>query len=90
MNARYPKRLPKTAFILLLAFACFASNDATEPGSLPNARLTPGDTLPVTVQDICTAGYTKLVRQVPSAVKHRVYAGMAANRVRACAARSII
>lgn len=43
------------------------------PGSLPDPKKTPGDVLEVTVQDICTPGYTKVVRNVPSAVKRRAY-----------------
>lgn len=40
---------------------------------LPNPQLTPGDTLPVTTQDICVPGYTKKVRNVPIQVKRQVY-----------------
>jgi hypothetical protein len=36
--------------------------------------LTPGDVLPVTTADICTPGYTRKVRNVPAAVKRRVFA----------------
>ena len=43
-------------------------------GAAPDHALTPGDTLPVTVRDICTPGYSKLVRNVPEAVKRQVYA----------------
>jgi hypothetical protein len=39
----------------------------------PDPRLTPGDTLPVTVADICAPGYTRLVRKVPAEVKREVY-----------------
>ena len=45
-----------------------------EAGSLPNAKLTPGATLDVTKDDICTPGYSKKVRDVPTAVKRQVYA----------------
>ena len=42
---------------------------------LPDADgMTPGDTLDVTVSDICTPGYSKRVRDVPGAVKQQVYA----------------
>lgn len=44
------------------------------PGSVPNSRLTPGATLDVTKEDICTVGYTKKVRDVPVSVKRQVYA----------------
>jgi hypothetical protein len=47
---------------------------AREPGSLPNPGFTPGRTLDVTKDDICTPGYTKKVRNVPVPVKRQVYA----------------
>ena len=47
---------------------------ALEAGALPNAKLTPGATLDVTKDDICTPGYSKKVRDVPTAVKRQVYA----------------
>lgn len=54
---------------LLLAL-CLASPLANP---LPNPTLTPGATLPVTKADICIPGYAKRVRNVPVAVKRRVY-----------------
>src|SRR5947209_7716884 len=48
--------------------------ETPEAGSLPNSRLTPGATLEVTKEDICTPGYTKEVRDVPVPVKRQVYA----------------
>jgi hypothetical protein len=63
------------ALLGTIAFSCLASTATLERGSLPDARLTPGDTLAVTNVDICTPGYTKLVRAVPAAVKRQVYAG---------------
>ena len=56
-----------------------ASPAAMERGSLPDPRLTPGDTLGVTKMDICTPGYTKVVRAVP-AVKREVYAAYGRSR----------
>ena len=41
--------------------------------SVPNTSLTPGDVLTTDVKTICTPGYTKTVRNVPSSVKHAVY-----------------
>jgi len=41
---------------------------------LPDQKLTPGATLPVTRADICVPGYTKKVRNVPLDVKRQVYA----------------
>jgi hypothetical protein len=39
----------------------------------PDPVRTPGDTLPVTAQDICTTGYSRKVRNVPAEVKREVY-----------------
>jgi hypothetical protein len=44
------------------------------PPLRPDPSLTPGDTLPVTKEDICVPGYSKKVRNVPSAVKNKAYA----------------
>ena len=44
------------------------------PPLRPDPSLTPGDTLPVTKEDICVPGYSKKVRNVPSGVKKRAYA----------------
>lgn len=41
---------------------------------LPDSKLTPGATLPVTRADICVPGYTQKVRNVPLDVKKQVYA----------------
>ena len=62
---------------VLLGFiflSCLASTATVERGSLPDPKLTPRDTLAVTKADICTPGYTKVVRAVPAAVKRQVYA----------------
>gem|GEM_PF-1367352 len=40
----------------------------------PDPRLTPGDTLPVSTEDICVAGYSRKVRNVPAEVRREVYA----------------
>ncbi len=40
---------------------------------LPNSTLTPGDTLPVSMQDVCTPGYAHRVRDVPYEEKQQVY-----------------
>lgn len=40
---------------------------------VPDPKLTPGDVLPVTKKDICVTGYTKKVRDVPSAVRKEVF-----------------
>lgn len=41
---------------------------------LPDPAKTPGAVLPVTAKDVCVAGYSKKVRNVPAAVKRQVYA----------------
>jgi 5-methylcytosine-specific restriction endonuclease McrA len=48
--------------------------------------LTPGDTLDVTKADICARGYTKLVRDVPAAVKREAYAkyGLSKKKGKCC------
>jgi len=40
---------------------------------VPDPNLTPGDTLDVTKDDICTSGYSRKVRDVPQSVKEKVY-----------------
>ena len=56
--------------------------DQTGAPLLPDAKMTPGATLPVTKDDICVPGYTKKVRNVPASVKKQVYAeyGIASHR----------
>ena len=68
------------ALLGLIFFSCLASTATLERGSLPNPKLTPGDTLGVTKADICTPGYTKVVRAVPAAVKRQVYAAYGRSR----------
>lgn len=48
---------------------------ADQAGSpiLPDPKMTPGATLPVTTGDICVSGYSKKVRNVPADVKQQVY-----------------
>jgi Metal binding domain of Ada len=41
---------------------------------IPDSKLTPGDVLEVTKEDICTPGYSKNVRDVPQSVKEKAYA----------------
>ena len=68
---------------VLLGFiflSCLASTATVERGSLPDPKLTPGDTLGVTKADICTPGYTKVVRAVPAEVKRQVYAAYGRSR----------
>jgi hypothetical protein len=60
--------------VLILSIACLSCSAPAESGNLPDSRLTPGDTLDVSTADICSRGYTKLVRDVPAAVKREAYA----------------
>ena len=41
---------------------------------LPDPKLTPGDVFDVTIQDICTPGYSKKVRAVTAKLKRQAYA----------------
>ena len=50
-----------------------AADQATAP-LLPDSKMTPGATLPVTRDDICVPGYTQKVRNVPLNIKKQVYA----------------
>jgi len=60
---------------LLFAFVLLSVSLPTSirTGALPDPQLTPGDTLDVTVADVCVVGYTKRVRNVPASVKRQAY-----------------
>ena len=60
-----------SGFIGLLFITTFVY--AAQDRSLPNPDLTPGVTLNVTKEDICTPGYSKSVRNVPQSEKRQVY-----------------
>src|SRR5579862_1996722 len=64
----------------VILLSCLASTATVEIGSLPDPRLTPGDTLRVTPADICAPGYTTIVRAVLTAVKRQVYAAYGRSR----------
>ena len=51
-----------------------AQQPASTPPILPDPKLTPGDTLDVTLTDIQEHGYSAKVRNVPVSVKREVYA----------------
>ena len=59
--------------LLLFFFTGICSAQSLALGSLPDSLLTPGATLEVSKEDVCTTGYTKKVRNVPAAVKRRVF-----------------
>jgi hypothetical protein len=40
---------------------------------LPNPELTPGDVFDITIEDICTPGYTKKVRTVTSSLRNQAF-----------------
>lgn len=48
--------------------------DPSHLAHLPDPSLTPGDTLDVTISDICVSGYSSKVRNVTDSVKKQVYA----------------
>lgn len=50
-----------------------SSNQAGQSPIIPDPKLTPGDALDVTREDICVSGYSKKVRNVPQAVKEEAY-----------------
>ena len=51
----------------------YSSAGAPNPPVLPNSSLTPGDVLSTDTRAVCTPGYSKKVRNVPSALKKQVY-----------------
>lgn len=57
------------ASALLIALGCSAF---AQPPILPDPKLTPGDTFPVTRADVCVPGYAKKVRDVPWEEKREV------------------
>lgn len=56
--------------VLALALPCHAQQPTP---ILPDPKLTPGATLPVTMDDLKVPGYTRKVRNVPQVVKEKVY-----------------
>ncbi len=65
---------PRVGVVRPLPPAPGQSNVSNGLPLLPDPRMTPGATLPVTPADICVPGYTQKVRNVPSDVKRQVYA----------------
>lgn len=65
--------VPLCGLVCALSSGGFAQRHSAS-ALVPDAALTPGDTLDVTKDDICVPGYTKKVRNVPKAVKDQVYA----------------
>jgi hypothetical protein len=80
MRPRQPDRRPLAPSLLtglavtLLVLMTSTWVSTQQPPIMPDPRLTPGATLPVTRDDICVPGYTKKVRNVPQSVKDQVFA----------------
>jgi hypothetical protein len=64
------RAIAAAALILANLAAAAVAGDAP---IVPDHDLTPGDTLPVSVETLCIAGYAKGVRHVAGRVKERVY-----------------
>lgn len=58
----------------LIAFAILLASSAAFAGDLPNPVLTPGTILTTDAKVVCVTGYTKTVRNVPTAEAAQVYA----------------
>ena len=71
-----PSCLLAAAVFLIVGVTCPlpAQQPIATPPLLPDPKLTPGDTLDVTLADIQERGYSSRVRNVPVAVKREVYA----------------
>jgi hypothetical protein len=66
----------RTVSKALLAVVLFWSLGALAQQSapyLPNPELTPGDVFDVTIEDICTPGYTKKVRAATGALRNQAF-----------------
>ena len=78
MNPQITRTPPRSAAVLLilliLLFTARLTSAQQAAPILPNASLTPGATLSVTAADLSVPGYTKRVRNVPQAVKEKVFA----------------
>ena len=72
---RAARRLNAAFLILLILLFATPSASAQQAAPiLPKPSLTTGATLPVTAADLSVPGYTKRVRDVPQAVKEKVFA----------------
>ncbi len=61
-----------SAFIVSL-FTIGLHQATADSGQLPDNKITPGDSLEVSAKDICVSGYTQKIRNVPFALKQKVY-----------------
>lgn len=62
-------------FLKMIGALCVAFGllSGSNPGLLPDPKLTPGDVLAVTKADICAPGYAKKTRNVPPKTKANIY-----------------
>jgi hypothetical protein len=69
------KDLPTSILRALAFLALLAHTILAQPPTpiVPDPKLTPGDSFPVTVQDLCVPGYSRKVRNVPAEMKREVY-----------------
>ena len=67
----YSKRC-SCIFVLSIGLMSVTISAAVDP-IRPNQKLTPGATVTVTLQQVCTPGYTKTVRHVPASLSNAVY-----------------
>ena len=61
-------------FLLVLSLLWNLCASGKQPAAiLPDPKLTPGDVFDVTLQDICTPGYSRKVRDVPRSRRNQAY-----------------
>ncbi|MCI0485854.1 MAG: HNH endonuclease [Blastocatellia bacterium] len=65
--------LPKISLCLASVLGLYALALPQNDSYLPNPKLTPGDALDVTKDDLCNSGHERLDRKVPVAVKRQVF-----------------
>jgi hypothetical protein len=65
---------------LLFAISSSGLQRGSQPPILPDPKLTPGDVLDVTKDDVCVPGYAGKVRNVPAEVKRQAYAAYGITR----------
>ena len=66
------RTLSRVFLILILLWNLCALVGQPKP-LLPDPKLTPGDVFDVTLQDICTPGYSRKVRAVPRSLRIEAY-----------------
>ena len=66
------RTVSKVLLVVVLFWSLGALAQQAAP-YLPNYELTPGDVFDVTIEDICTPGYTKKVRNVPKSLRDQAF-----------------